>query len=99
MRVSDEDAVYVAELAKLNLSEVERQNMIRDLDSILGYIDLLSEVDTTNIPPMIQITPADRRGDAMRGDELLLCLPHEVALKNAPNAEENVFKVPKVIEK
>jgi aspartyl/glutamyl-tRNA(Asn/Gln) amidotransferase C subunit len=60
MKVTDKDVSYVAELANLELTEEERKGMLRDLNSILEYIDRLNELDTSNVPPMAQVS--DRYG-------------------------------------
>jgi aspartyl-tRNA(Asn)/glutamyl-tRNA(Gln) amidotransferase subunit C len=98
MNITDKDVAYVAELANLELTEAERERMVRDLNSILGYIDRLNELNTDNVPPMAQ-TAAASGGDALRADALQPCLPHEQALRNAPDHDKDFFKVPKVIEK
>src|SRR5215469_7502570 len=101
MKVTDKDVAYVADLANLELTDQERQRMIKDLNSILGYIDLLNELDTSNVPPMAQVSGA-AHGDQssnLRKDELRPCLPHAEAMKNAPETDGDFFKVPKVIEK
>ena len=101
--VTEKDVSYVADLAYLELTEDERARMLKDLNSILGYIDRLNELDTTNIEPMAQV--ASRYGanqdtsGAMRSDELRPCLPHDQALRNAPVSDGIFFKVPKVIER
>ncbi len=112
MKVSDKDVAYVAELANLELTDEERAGMLRDLNSILEYIDRLNELDTSNVPPMAQVS--DRYGvdEAKQGSErfayanredipegLRKSLPHEEALANAPDADEHFFTVPKVIER
>ena len=112
MKVTDKDVVYVAELANLELTEEERTGMLRDLNSILDYVDLLNELDTSNVPPMAQVS--DRYGvdEAKQGSErfayasredilegLRKSLPHDVALENAPDADEEFFRVPTVIER
>jgi aspartyl-tRNA(Asn)/glutamyl-tRNA(Gln) amidotransferase subunit C len=112
MKVTDKDVAYVADLANLDLTAEERTAMLRDLNSILEYVDRLNELDTTNVPPMAQVS--DRYGvdDSKQGSErfayasredivegLRKSLPHEVALENAPDADENFFRVPKVIER
>src|ERR1700689_4615686 len=101
MKVTDKDVVYVAELANLELTEQERAGMLRDLNSILEYVDRLNELDTSKVPPMAQVS--DRNGvdksrqgrsrvayanreDILEG--LRKSLPHEVALENAPDADE-----------
>jgi aspartyl-tRNA(Asn)/glutamyl-tRNA(Gln) amidotransferase subunit C len=112
MKVTDKDVAYVAELANLELSAEERAGMLRDLNSILEYVDRLNELDTSDVPPMAQVS--DRYGvdDSNRGSARLAyasredvleglrkSLPHEEALVNAPDADEHFFKVPKVIER
>ena len=104
--VTDKDVSYVAELAHLELTEDERTRMLKDLNSILGYIDNLNELDTANVEPMAQV--ASRFGEggepsgftyAIRADEPRPSLPHEEALRNAPASDGVFFKVPKVIER
>lgn len=102
-KISEQDVTYVADLANLELTAEERTRMEKDLNSILGYIDLLNELDTSNVPPMAQVL-SDKSGSAkfehaFRADELRPCLPHEAALQNAPDTDGDFFKVPRVIEK
>ena len=54
MKVAESDVLHVAELANLELTPSERQRMVRDLNSILGYVERLNELDTTNVPPVLQ---------------------------------------------
>ena len=58
MKVSEKDVLYVADLANLELTEAERARMLKDLNSILDYIDMLSQVDTKDIEPMTQVATA-----------------------------------------
>lgn len=112
MKVTDKDVAYVAELANLELTSEERTGMLRDLNSILEYMDRLNELDTSDVPPMAQVS--DRYGvdESKRGSErfayasredivegLRKSLPHKEALANAPDADEDFFRVPKVIER
>ena len=106
MKVTEKDVAYVAELANLELTEQERQRMLKDLNSILDYIDRLNQLDTANVPPMAQITAQsgqrENRTDipvAARDDVPVPSLPHAAALQNAPETDGEFFKVPKVIEK
>jgi aspartyl-tRNA(Asn)/glutamyl-tRNA(Gln) amidotransferase subunit C len=112
MKITDKDVSYVADLANLELTEEERARMVRDLNSILGHVDRLNELDTTNVEPMAQVsdrygvdsskTGSERFAYATREDELeglRDSLPQEVALANAPETDGSFFKVPKVIEK
>jgi aspartyl-tRNA(Asn)/glutamyl-tRNA(Gln) amidotransferase subunit C len=112
MKVTEKDVAYVAELANLELTESERGRMLRDLNSILDYIDLLNQLDTADVLPMAQVS--DRYGvdQSRQGSErfayasredihegLRKSLPHDVALRNAPESDGTFFKVPKVIER
>jgi aspartyl-tRNA(Asn)/glutamyl-tRNA(Gln) amidotransferase subunit C len=112
MKVTEKDVAYVAELANLDLTGDERAGMLRDLNSILEYIDRLNELDTSNVPAMAQVS--DRYGvdESKQGSErfayanredtlegLRKSLPHDEALANAPDADEHFFQVPKVIER
>jgi aspartyl-tRNA(Asn)/glutamyl-tRNA(Gln) amidotransferase subunit C len=108
MKVTEKDVSYVAALANLELTDQEGQRMLKDLNSILGHIDLLNELDTANVPPMAQISdkfgPQDvtvNKNDTepWREDVLVPCLPHAEAMKNAPETDGEFFKVPRVIEK
>jgi len=106
MKVTEKDVAYVADLANLELTGQERRRMLKDLNSILDYIDRLNELDTSNVPPMAQISaglgqPGVKPNDATawREDILVPCLPHADAMKNAPETDGEFFKVPKVIEK
>ena len=98
MKVTEQEVSHVADLANLQLTEQERAQLAKDLNSILEYIDRLNELDTSNVPPMAQVA-GTTTADAMRADELRPSLLHEAALQNAPDASDGFFKVPKVIEK
>lgn len=111
MKVTEKDVAYVADLAHLDLTAEERQGLLRDLNSILEYMDRLNELDTTAVPPMAQVsdrysadsrTGSERFRYASREDileGLRKSLPHDVALENAPVSDGTFFKVPKVIER
>ena len=112
MKITDKDVAYVADLANLDLTEAERQRMLRDLNSILTYIDRLNQLDTSNTEPMAQVS--DRYGvdQSNQGSErfayatredivegLRKSLPQAAALENAPDGDGTFFRVPKVIER
>jgi aspartyl-tRNA(Asn)/glutamyl-tRNA(Gln) amidotransferase subunit C len=106
MKVSAKEVDYVADLANLELTSEERTRMLKDLNSILEYIDMLNELDTTGVAPMTQVTAAMGSAQAVnpyayaqRSDQLRGSLPHEAALQNAPDRNPDFFKVPKVIER
>jgi aspartyl-tRNA(Asn)/glutamyl-tRNA(Gln) amidotransferase subunit C len=112
MKVTDQDVSYVAELADLELTSHERQRMLRDLNSILDYIGRLNQLDTTNVPPMAQVSDRFGVDGHKQGSERFACatrddileglrksLPQDEALANAPDSDGTFFQVPKVIER
>jgi aspartyl-tRNA(Asn)/glutamyl-tRNA(Gln) amidotransferase subunit C len=102
MKVSEKDAAYIAALANLEFTGEAGEKMRRDLNSILGYMDSLNEVDTSSIEPMAQVARGQSRDGGRREDildGLRKSLPHEVAMENAPETDGIYFKVPKVIER
>jgi aspartyl-tRNA(Asn)/glutamyl-tRNA(Gln) amidotransferase subunit C len=108
MKIAEKDVSYVADLANLELTDQERQRMLKDLNSILEYIDRLNELDTSDVPPMAQISarfgqsemePGSAPAHASREDTPVPSLPHKEAMQNAPETDGDFFKVPKVIEK
>jgi aspartyl-tRNA(Asn)/glutamyl-tRNA(Gln) amidotransferase subunit C len=108
MKVTEKDVVYVADLANLELTDQERTSLVKDLNSILEYFDRLNELDTSNVPPMVQISDryglleksgSERFAYTTRPDVHRPSLPRDAALRNAPDSNGTFFKVPKVIEK
>src|ERR1700757_1642090 len=100
MKISEKDVSYVADLANLELTESERARMLRDLNSILEYVDRLNELDTNAVEPMAQVSDrygvdvsrqgSERFGYAAREDVkwgLRPSLSHEEAVKNAPETD------------
>jgi aspartyl-tRNA(Asn)/glutamyl-tRNA(Gln) amidotransferase subunit C len=93
----DKDTVEkVAHLARLELNETEKQEMIKDMSKILDFMAKLNELDTSGIEPLVYMT-----GDVnvLREDVVKQQITHEEALLNAPKHDENYFLVAKVIEK
>ena len=100
MKISREDVLRVAELAYLDLSEMELETYRKHIDEILEYIGKLNELDTAHVEPMAQVLSDDQTADATLRDDVEV--PCEVAaevLKGAPDPEPPYFRVPKVIER
>lgn len=97
MKITKKDVEHVARLARLALSEEEKERYAAQLESILGYIEKLSQLDTKNVPitthvlPMANVWREDQAEPNRLGSQ-------EAILKNAPGAEPPFFKVKKVIE-
>lgn len=95
MSVSKDDVHYVANLARLTLTEKEAEALTGDMNSILAYMEKLNELDTSDVEPLEHVT---EQPSMLRKDEAREPLSHDEALKNAPDADSDYFRVPKVIE-
>lgn len=95
MSVTKDDVQYMAHLARLELKDEEAEHLKEDMNKILGYIDKLEQLDTSDVDPLEHVTeePADFRKDQAKKP-----ISHEHALKNAPDADSDYFRVPRVIE-
>lgn len=89
----------MADLANLELSDTEIARLSKDLDEILGHMDTLNELDTSNVQPMAQVLHESEETASLREDRERAVLNNEAALANAPQAGAGYFKVPKVIER
>ena len=104
-----EQVLRVAELAQLELTPDEQQEMLRDLNAILGHVAQLNQLDTTDIPPMTQVKDAigansenggaENSGNVLREDQPRPSLDRSAAMAAAPETDGTYFKVPKVIER
>ncbi|MEK7338710.1 MAG: Asp-tRNA(Asn)/Glu-tRNA(Gln) amidotransferase subunit GatC [candidate division NC10 bacterium] len=95
MKITLQEVEHVARLARLALSEEEKEQMRSQLDRILGYIEKLNQLDTTSVEPTSHVIPMT---NVFRDDALVPSLPREEALGNAPNRQEGFFQVPRIIE-
>ena len=93
--ISDETIEYVGILAKLELSDEEKEAAKKDMGRMLDYIDKLGELDTTGVEPMSHVFPVQnvfREDVVTNGDE------SEQTLANAPGEKHNMFVVPKTFD-
>ena len=95
MASGDFDVKYVAHLARLKLSPVEEQQLGAQLGDILGYIEKLKEVDVSGVEPTAHPFPLV---NVTRADEDRPSLPHDDAMRNAPQQASGLFIVPKIVE-
>ncbi len=94
-KISDETIEYVGILAKLELSEEEKEEAKKkDMEQMLDYIDTLNELDTTGIEPMSHVFPVQ---NVFREDVVTNGDNKEATLANAPLRKEDSFEVPKTI--
>lgn len=93
--ISDETIEYVGILAKLELSEEEKEQAKKDMANMLDYIDTLNELDTSGVEPMSHVFPVNnvfREDVVTNGDD------RDEILANAPEAKEGAFVVPKTFD-
>lgn len=93
--ISDETIEYVGILAKLELSDEEKEQAKKDMANMLDYIDTLNELDTSGVEPMSHVFPVNnvfREDVVTNGDD------REEILANAPEAKKGAFVVPKTFD-
>lgn len=95
MSISKREVEYVARLARLGLSEAEKDKMSEQLSRILEHIAVLNRLDTSNVPQLAHVLPVQ---NVFRPDVVSAGLTREAALSNAPEAEAGCFRVPKITE-
>ncbi len=95
MAISVEEVRYIAALARLRFSEDEERRLAQQMSQMLDYVDKLNELDTTGVPPMSHVLDVY---NVFRDDVPQQRIAREDALRNAPDADNAYFRVPKVIE-
>jgi len=94
MKITREQVLHVAKLARLKLSEEEEKIYARQLDEILSYVDKMSELDTKDVEPTEHVILLET---PFREDRVIPSLDSEDSLSNAPERSGSFFKVPKII--
>lgn len=95
MAVTINDVKTVAALARLELSPVEEERLIGELNQILGYMEKLNELDTENVEPTSHVVPVTH---SFRRDEVDPFPALDSLTRSAPQMEERYFKVPRIID-
>lgn len=93
--IDDEMIEYVGILAKLSLSEEEREAAKKDMGRMLTYIDMLNELDTEGVAPMSHVFSIQ---NVFREDEVTNGDASEQMLANAPQKKDCQYKVPRTVE-
>jgi aspartyl-tRNA(Asn)/glutamyl-tRNA(Gln) amidotransferase subunit C len=94
-RLTRDDVLKVARLARLKLSDAELDDCTVKLGNVLAYVDSLSEVDTEDIDPMVH---AVELSNVFRPDAVAPSLPRDAALSNAPKTDGQFFLVPQILD-
>ncbi len=95
MKITKQEVEHVARLARLELSEQEKEKLTDQLSNILTYVEKLNELDTTGVEPTAHVLDIK---NVMRDDVVVPGLTQEQALANAPDKAAGHYKVPKIIE-
>ena len=93
-QLSLQEVENIAHLARLRLTDEEKTLFQSQLSAILDYAQTLQQLDTTDIPPAASALPLN---NVMRADEPRPSLPVEDALANAPDVQDNSFRVKPVL--
>jgi aspartyl-tRNA(Asn)/glutamyl-tRNA(Gln) amidotransferase subunit C len=86
---------HIAALARLNLSDAEKELFSRQISDIISYIEKLNELDTSSVEPTAHVLPIH---NVFREDEVTPSLSREKALRNSPEKDDSFYIVPKIIE-
>ena len=95
MKITKQEVDHVAKLARLELSEQEKEKLTDQLSNILTYVEKMSELDTKGVEPTSHVLDIS---NVMRDDAPGESLSQERALGNAPDKAAGHYKVPKIIE-
>jgi aspartyl-tRNA(Asn)/glutamyl-tRNA(Gln) amidotransferase subunit C len=95
MSLTKQEVEHIAALAHLDLTEEEKERYRQQLSAILDYAARLQSLDTSHIPPTSSVLPSR---SVLREDEVRPSLPVEELLRNAPESENDQFRVPPVLE-
>lgn len=93
-QISRDDVLTLARLSSLQLTDDEVDNMTKELGSIIGYVEQLSELDTRGVEPTYQVTGLE---NVWRNDVVEKSISSEVLLALAPATKDEQIKVPKVL--
>lgn len=95
MKISQEQLEAIASLARLNLTDKEKERLVYEMEEIIEFADQLAEIDTAEVEPTAYPIPIK---NVFRQDRVEKSFDREDMLKNAPSCENGYIKVPKVIE-
>ena len=95
MKVSKEELLHIVDLADLKIEDNEIDKYLKNLDDILNYTEVIQSAPIENLKETIG---ANDNANVFRKDEIKVFEDHEALLQNAPEADRNMFKIPKVIQ-
>lgn len=95
MIIKKENVNKIAHLARLEFDDQGSEDMAKDMNKILDWMDKLNELDTKDVVPLTHMSV---EVNVLREDKLIQTLTHQEALANAPKKDSDYFRVPKVLD-
>jgi aspartyl-tRNA(Asn)/glutamyl-tRNA(Gln) amidotransferase subunit C len=95
MKIDKDTLNKIAHLSRLEINEKDSDQILKDMNNIVAFVEKLNEVNTDGVEPL---TTMSHEINALREDKVKSHLNHEHALKNAPKKDADYFRVPKVLE-
>lgn len=96
MKITTDTVDKIAHLARLEFENEAKEQIVKDMNNMLTFIDKLNELNTDNVAPLIYMSD---EVNVLREDEVKQEITQQDALKNAPKHDSDYFKVPRMIEK
>lgn len=96
MRIEKKEVEKLAHLARLDFNEEEKEEMMQDMDKIIGFVEKINELELDGVEPLVYMTDET---NVMRKDEVITEVGKEKALRNAPDKDTDYFRVPKVVKR
>lgn len=96
MKIDNATVDKIAHLARLEFEKEAKEQIIKDMNNMLVFVEKLNELDTSDVEPLIYMS---NETNVLREDNVKHDITQQEALKNAPKKDSDYFKVPKVIEK
>lgn len=96
MKITEDIVDHIAHLARLEFEGERKQAIMDDMNRIVNFMEKLQEVDTENVEPLIFMT---KEINHLREDVAIETISQKEALKNAPKADSDYFRIPKVLSK
>lgn len=92
--IGKEEVEYLGKLIRIELKEEEKENLVKEIGKIIEYVSKLNQVNTENVEPTYHVIPVK---NVFREDIPEESISKEEILKNAPDKDNNFFKVPRII--
>ncbi|HLU86536.1 MAG TPA: Asp-tRNA(Asn)/Glu-tRNA(Gln) amidotransferase subunit GatC [Taishania sp.] len=96
MKITDEIVDHIAHLARLEFEGDSKEEIKKDMENIINFMDVLQQVETDNVEPLIFMSDEINR---LREDVAEVTLTQDEVLKNAPKKDSDYFRIPKVLDK